>query len=250
MAASSADHALIVAGPSGAGKSTFIRDLAARRLPVEIAEQLPALPTTWRVVCSTTPDAWEPLLNGSDLRGVILHYDITSMWFLCDGDLARDPFWAIVDRCRSATLVVIRPTRHRLIAQWCHSHQGTKDPRRVVWNRMRAAVAALAMTKIRRFRRPMGDPDVPRWRYPRPLRFLKHVDRTLRAARVPRSIRAFDLYRTRGRLAEMMHAWDQTASARLQALSVKRIEIAPDPLSEIGQASGWRMIGVADMTSR
>jgi hypothetical protein len=112
---------LVVSGASGSGKSTFLRQLAASRLPPELAAALPFGASEW------------PETNGFGIRGrtrvsrdaqgrrvlegVVLHYDITRVVDTLIDDYPDDPTLLGLDLADEIAVVLIRAPAERLIRQ-------------------------------------------------------------------------------------------------------------------------------------
>jgi len=243
-------HALIVAGPSGAGKSSLLRELHAGDLAPHVRRHLPPGAQSWPVVFSNRPQEWQPFLSDLDAAsttaGFAVHYDITTMWRMLNQELEHDPFWQVLRRCEAVTLIVMRPTPRRLLDQWSHAHLGVRGLWRVHARRLLAASAPLLRACIRRLR-IAKHPRIPnRARFPRPIRFLRRVDRALRSYRL-RPAEIFDFYPHRGRVEQMLRSWNDVATAKTGALPVSRIELVPDPATEIGKTFGWQVQAIAAM---
>jgi hypothetical protein len=236
-------HALIVAGPSGAGKSSLLHELYAGRLAWDVRRHLPPEAETWPLVYCNHPEQWQGFVADGNLApqtvGLVVHHDITIHWRKHRQELARDPFWQVLERCERVTLVVMRPSSGRLLQQWSRAHLGMRPWK--VRARKLLAVSAGRLLRGLRLLRVSKHPRVPGGRrYPRPVRFLKHVDRKLRGYRM-RPTWHFDFYRQHGAVERMMRCWDDMIAAKTAALSVTRVELSPDPVSQIGKAFGWRI---------
>jgi hypothetical protein len=242
MPGSSIAHALIVAGPSGAGKSAFLRELAANRLPKDITSLLPADAHTWREVWCNRKEDWQPLIDGdhgtAKVPGIAVHFDITTKWVFLREAFERDPFWEVVKQCDSATLINIRPSRARLLRQWVHAHLGVRSIWMAYWKTGSASVAARLRIQLRRLR------IRSRRRYPKPLRFLQRVERALVSRLLTYQTPFFNVYRSRRQFERMLHSWDDIIAAKLAAIPVTRIQIAPDDDAEIAKIFQWKVVSV------
>ena len=245
MSGESVSH--VLAGPSGAGKTAFLRELAAGRLQDEIQQLLPEGANTWREVWNNLREHWEPLLARDRLdakvAGIAVHYDITLQWLLLNGNLDRDPFWEVLKRSEAVTLVNIRPSRKRLLRQWMHHHLGVRS----LWMaHSKKAIAICAWRLLSRLRR-LRTKFVRRkkqWRYPHRIRYLKYVDRALalESQVLAQEFPAFDFYCVRRNVDSMLDSWDAVTAAKLAAMRVTRIELAPDDRSEIARAFRWQIV--------
>jgi hypothetical protein len=248
MSAASISHVLIVAGPSGAGKSAFLRELAAGRLPQEIACHLPDGSRTWREVWCNKPDQWQPLIDPQEpaakIAGIAVHYDITWKWLCLDQALEQDPFWDLLQHCAAATVVNIRPSRRRLLRQWMHAHVGVDSAWSVYRKRVLGALSGRALSALRRLRTARPHERKPHInRYPRPIRFLRHCDRMLQRFQFSLSP-SFDVYCRPGSLERMLRAWDAVAASKLDGLPSRQIQLAPAPDCEIGKTFNWLVVDV------
>lgn len=241
MAGASISHVLIVAGPSGAGKSAFLRELAAGRLPDDIARHLPDNAHNWREVYSNRHAEWWPLIDrdaGAErVAGLAVHYDVTLMWMHLDRALEHDPFWTMLQNCEAATVVNIRPTPKRLLKQWIFAHLGVTR----MWAAhcktfCTAAYARVLLGLHAAFHRHD-------WSL---LRFVKNREEVLE--RRIRKFRWFHFYRGSGNVERMMHSWHSVATDKLGTLPVTHIEIAPHRKARIAKAPRWRVLKVARAT--
>ena len=245
MAETSISHVLLVAGPSGAGKSAFLSELAAGRLQPDVLAHLPHSADSWREVWCNRPKDWQSFLMPAAPRlpGLAVHYDITLKWLTLGPALGHDPFWQVLDRCQSVTLVNIRPPRERLLDQWTHAHLGVRG----VWNVRRKTLMAAWSPHLLAVLRKLCAVPHPRkrkgLRYRHPFRFLKHLDRRLRNCRI-QSTRSFEFYSEPGNIEGMLRSWDAVVAAKISTLPVKRIELVPDHNAEIGRTFGWRVVAV------
>jgi hypothetical protein len=112
---------LLVSGASGSGKSTFLRQLAAGRLPPGLMAALPAGAGGWpetngfgiRGRARVSRDAQgRPVLEG-----VVLHYDITRVVDTLIDDYSDDPTLLGLDLADEIGVVLIRAPAERLIRQ-------------------------------------------------------------------------------------------------------------------------------------
>jgi hypothetical protein len=234
---------LIVAGPSGAGKSSLVGELYAGRLAWEVRRHLPTDAARWPLVHCNHPEQWERFVVDEDIAsrtaGLVVHHDITLHWRKHQQELARDPFWQVLRRCSRVTLVAVRPSRRRLLDQWSRAHLGM-HPWKVRARRLLATAAWRLLRGIRRLR-TSKHPRVPGGtRYPRAVNFLKHIDRKLRTYRMG-STGHFDFYRQPGTVEEMLRFWDDMIVAKTTTLPITRIDLQPDPRSEIGTRFRWRI---------
>jgi hypothetical protein len=236
-------HALIVAGPSGAGKSALVRELYAGRLAWDVRRHLPPEAETWPLVYCDHPEQWQHFVADDDIAsrttGLVVHHDITLHWRKNQQELARAPFWQILQRCERVTLVFVRPSPRRLLDQWSQAHLGMR-PWKVRVRKLVSVSAWRLLRGIRRFR-TSKHPRIPgATRYPRRLRFLKHMDHRLRSYRI-RPTGHFEFYRQRGAVEQMLRSWDDMIVAKTTALPVTRIDLQPAPGSEIGTQFRWRV---------
>lgn len=237
-------HALIVAGPSGAGKSTFLLELAAGHLPPEMRALLPPGSESWQVICGGQPEQWRPYLTldgSSPQAGVAIHYDVTLAWMRHKQDYAADPFWRVLQNCGTLTWVEIRPSRSRLIRQWSRAHLGTANLLLAWLQPLRARAIRHMLSAMRSFRLPHDEADRRHWRYPRPLRFLKRIDRKLRPATFAPKHNLLAFYARQANLDMVLSAWDRAAPAIVKMGIDQRIEIAPDLGARIGALPRWRV---------
>ncbi len=236
MAGASISHVLIVAGPSGAGKSAFLSELAAGRLPEDIARHLPDDSHTWREVYSNNRSEWQPLLSreagAARVSGLAVHYDVTLMWMALDRALEQDPFWDMLKTCDAATVVNIRPTRKRLLRQWIFAHL------KVRWLWMahcKTLCSASYARSLLRLRARFAGRDLGL------LGFLKEGEELLE-----RRIRKFDwfhFYRRPGNVKRMMRSWDRVAARKLGDLPVTHIAIAPCN-TPVAKTFRWRIVDI------
>ncbi|WP_162917178.1 hypothetical protein [Dongia deserti] len=238
-------HALIVAGPSGAGKTSFVREFRAGRVPAHIRRHLPQGAETWPQFCCSRHEEWEAFVVETEaaggIPGFILHYDITYKWYALKHQLWEDPLWPMLHRCEAATLVEIRPTQRRLLDQWILGRLGV--PRWKLHARKLLAPLAKCLLQAVGYLRIAKHPRIPdRTRYPKPIRFLKHVDRALRSYRQYQT-GAIDFYRRRGNIEQMLRSWDAVAEAKMATLPVTRVDLSPDAMTVIGKTFGWRLEG-------
>jgi hypothetical protein len=245
MAGASISHVLIVAGPSGAGKSAFLRELAAGRLQPDILAHLPASSETWREVWCNRRHEWGPLLtpeeNAPTLPGIAVHFDITFKWMMLRAALELDPFWQVLGKCQAVTVVNIRPPHERLVDQWTQAHLGVRDVWSVRRKTLLAAWSPRLLAALRKLRKRA--PKRKRWQYPRPVRFLKHLDRGLQNCAIP-TIDSFNFYRSPGNIETMLRSWDAVLAAKTATLPIKRIELTPDSAAEIARTFRWRVVAV------
>lgn len=243
-------HAVIVAGPSGAGKSTFLTELRASRLAAEIRRHLPIGIEAWPHLDSCFPRQWEPFLADTDLpsrtMGIVVHYDMTWHWHSLKEDFSRDPFWQVLNGCEHVMLVLIQPSPKRLLKQWSLARLGV-SPWKVHARGLAARFASTVLAGLRRLRseHPRG---ARRMRYPRPVRFLKRVDRSLRRYCRPAESH-FDFYRRRGNVEHMMKSWDEVVAAKTATLPVVRIRLVPSPAARIRRTFGWRVEAIETKTA-
>jgi hypothetical protein len=238
MAGASISHVLIVAGPSGAGKSAFLSELAAGRLPQEIACHLPDGSHTWREVFSNAPADWRPLLRPNagteQVSGITVHYDVTLMWTALDRALERDPFWDVLKSCEAVTVINIRPTRKRLLRQWIYARLGV---RRLWAAHCQTLCSASYATALLRLRARFAGRDLGL------LRCLREQEESLE--RRIRKFNWFHFYRGPGNVKRMMRSWNRVAARKLSDLPVTHIEIAPHRGTTIALAPRWRVVRVA-----
>lgn len=253
MAGASISHVLIVAGPSGAGKSAFLKELAAGRLPQEIARHLPDNSHNWPEVYSNKKADWRPLLTrgdgGAPLSGLAVHYDITLMWMALDRALERDPFWDILEACEAATVVNIRPTRERLQQQWIRAHLRTRWPwaahYKAVWTEFIATTLTRLRPWIAGLSGPGPDPSSATWQN----RLLKAWDFHVLVRR--HAVKVFPFYRGDGtNVEQMMQAWDRVTATLLAGVPTTHIELAPDRSSKIAKRLRWRVVAVSPQGGR
>jgi hypothetical protein len=245
-------HLLIVAGPSGAGKSSFLKELRAGRMAPDIHRALPPGVETWPLVHCNRPEQWQPFLAdatvAASMAGLAVHYDIRLKWQRLRQQLAQDPFWDGIRRCDGITLVNIRPSPQRLLHQWTRDRLGA-HPWTIHARNLRAAAAALLLAGIRRVRIARSPKTPNGTRYPRPLRFLKHVDHALRRFRTPPKrvfdMQVFNLYRRRTDLEGMLRSFDETFTVKSRGLPVRRIDVVPATSIGIGARPGWRIVALA-----
>jgi hypothetical protein len=233
-------HALLVAGASGAGKSAFLSDLYSGRLASDIRGHLPSGADTWPLVYCNHPEQWRQFATetaATETAGIVIHHDVTLQWRRHQPDIARDPFWQLLQWCDGVTMVVLKPSLKRLLVQWSLAHLGM-HPRKIRARKLVAAFARHLTSAIRLLRKPPPPSDPGRIRYPRPVRFLRRVDRGLRSYRMGR-IGHFDFYSRPSNVDCMLDIWSEMIAAKTAALPVTRIEI--DPESEIGQTARWLM---------
>ncbi len=248
MSTTRVTQALIVAGPSCAGKTAFLQALAAGQVPHALMAELPQGAERWPVVCAGKPDQWSVFDqrggSGGGLDGVTIHYDVTTAWNWHSRNFKQDPFWRLLGDCPVVTWVEIRPSKHRLIAQWCNVRLGRPSVLGIrLWNLRAAAVTAL-LAILRRLRRQTGTAADPHWRYPRALRFLKRVDLRLRGiSSIPTSMLEF--YRQSGNVEHMLDRWDEAVGEIIGPRLAKRITLAPDQDSLVGRRVSWRIIDAA-----
>jgi hypothetical protein len=250
MAGASISHVLIVAGPSGAGKSAFLSELAAGRLPPEIAHHLPEGAHTWREVWCNRPHEWQPFIGGAKAPGIAVHYDITLKWLSLEQSLEQDPFWDLLQHCEAATVVNIRPTRRRLLRQWVRAHLGLDSVWAVHRKRLLSALSHRALPALRRLRTARPNRRKPHFnRYPRRIRFLKHWDRMLERVQFSLSP-SFDFYRRPGGIEQMLRSWDAIAAHKLDGVPARQIELAPSSDGAIAKTFRWRVVEVSEAPKR
>jgi hypothetical protein len=236
-------QALIVAGASGAGKSTFLEGLYSGDLAPDLRAYLPSDADGWPLVSCSEPEQWQRFVSGDEalvpVPGIVVHHDITCSWRKHRHEPADDPFWQILHRCDRVTLVVMQLSPRRLRVQWSLARLGM-HPWKV---RARQHLAVLAWRVLRGIRllRRSRHPDEPiRMRYPRPLRFLKRVDRKLRTMHA-RSPGHFDFYRQSANIQQMMATWSDMVEGKMKSLPVTRIEIVPVSRVAADAAPNWRV---------
>lgn len=239
-------HVLLLAGPSGAGKSAFLNELRAGRVAPEIVRHLPQGAERWPQ-CSRPAEYEAFLAQSAGQTGLVIHHDITQAWRRTKHDLASHSIWRVLSRCDAVTLICIRPTRRRLMDHY------TRGRLRMPWwqvhaRRLLTPVGRLALRIIRPLRRVPHRRKPDRPRYPRPLWFLKYLDRAIR--RHLRRHKAgwtghFDFYRRRGNLERMMRTWEDAAASAMAGLPITRVNLAPDPTGPVGRSFRWRLERVA-----
>lgn len=139
-------HLLWVCGPGGGGKSTFLRQLAAGKLPAYIHDQLPA-------GCERWPQLTARNLHFMDIAQTTLpshfavHYSLTQSLrhFL---SFENDPLLRIFKLASDLTIIHVKPSEDRLARQRLHRRtyrqqrrQQRKDRRPSVRDALKAAMS-------------------------------------------------------------------------------------------------------------
>jgi hypothetical protein len=160
-------HLLVVAGPSGSGKSEFLRQLAARRLPAEIASVLPIGASSWpqtngrRMVRGRLPPGslWNA---GGGLPGLVLHYDFLRPFETAIRDFSSDPSLGVLAWAEEASVAVVSMRGDGLAARLA-----ARPPKRRPIGRVLARLFHRLGLRTREKRRRVYDPATEHARHRR-----------------------------------------------------------------------------------
>jgi 2-polyprenyl-3-methyl-5-hydroxy-6-metoxy-1,4-benzoquinol methylase len=120
---------VVVSGPTSSGKSTFLKKLREGQLPAPVAAQLPAT-GSWPMVGASqllrgmAED--KPALPPEDLAGVVLHYDFLRPYASGIQDFRRDQALDLISCAENIIVVVLKPSRERLLRQLTDSELSGK----------------------------------------------------------------------------------------------------------------------------
>jgi hypothetical protein len=148
---------LVVAGPSGCGKSAFISQLISGQLPSDVLLQLPLGVEGWPLLQANESRHSDFNVDGQS-PGVIFHYDLCRLLYF--GDFRRDVALRIIEMAQAVTIVHLKASAERLLAQLSHretikahlrDHPPNQGVLQSVHHALRRTVIRVAWTRFRSF---------------------------------------------------------------------------------------------------
>lgn len=203
---------LVISGFAGAGKTTFMTQLAARQLPQEILDSLPAGADSWPQSEGRRPVDDLAAILGSDTRtsrlpGLVLHHDLMVLSRLGLSCYAEDPSLELLRFADRTDVVLIDPPLKRLCNQRRRQVFGGRSRLETSLNYLRWRFIRALLTGIEQGANTLPKPLMKSkfmWRQRKALK-----TRIKNPPKAELAIKELEFYRSPGAPQLLLHRWHE-----------------------------------------
>ena len=230
------DHLIIVAGPSGSGKTTFLRQLSASELPLEIRAELPVGAEKWPhfKVAKGWLDVVNEELKSKKLDGLVLHYDLTAKLRRRRFRLSRK-LTGLLKLPKAITVVNITAPTERLISQLAQNKFGARPSQSVT----RMLLILRASGVIHAVAKMLPNQLAARLRRLKPSSRLWLMPDT----KLEKQFLKFGQYQQSGWLDDLHEQWRDSLRAAVDAgTTIKQVYLEPELNLQHGETFKWRQL--------